>query len=145
MGFLSGGGPDLFEAISAKELVQLFKEEGYSAETATTSSGKPYVQFKVEGLTSAIYPYDEVETRPGHYSSIQFSAVFNDKITIDMANRWNCDRRFVKVYSDSDGDLQIELDVWLRGGVTKRYVLERIADWRRLLPRVLHFLFNNED
>ena len=139
MGLFSSA-PEILNDVSVSQIVDLFKEEGYTAETATTNSGKPYLRFKVEGFTSCIYFYSEVEGKPGFYKSIQFAAGFRDKVSIERANQWNVERRFVKVYSDNDGELQFDQDIALDGGVTRKFLAERIKSWRNLFTTVLAFV-----
>ena len=139
MGIFSSA-PETISEVSPDQIIQLFKEEGFTAELATLSSGKPFIRFKVEGFNSAIYFYSEKEDKSGFYRSIQFSAGFRDKLSLDKANQWNRERRFVKVYVDTDGDLSFDQDISLDGGVSKKFLLERIGDWRGFFSSVLAFV-----
>ena len=132
--------PEYFNDVSADQILDVFKEQGFSAERANLDSGKSYIRFKVEGYTSRIYFYGESDNRPGFFNSLQFNASFRDKISMEKANQWNLERRLIKVYSDSDGELQFDLDVPLEGGVSRKYLMARIEDWRALFSRVLGFV-----
>ena len=138
MGLFSGSQRILNE-ISPDEVVQLFKEEGFSAELLKTPSGKPYIRFKVDGFNSQVIFFTECKEKPGYFPNIQLSASFRDKISAEKANKWNLEYRFIKAYSDSDGELSFERDISLEGGVTKEYLLEQIAQWRNYFSRVLAF------
>ncbi|MBI3156906.1 MAG: YbjN domain-containing protein [Burkholderiales bacterium] len=139
MGFFSSA-PEIIGDVSPDQIVEIFKTDGFAAEIAALSSGRPFVRFKVDGYNSSIYFYSETEGKPGFYRSIQFSTGFRDKLSLDKANQWNRERRFIKVYADTDGELAFDLDIALDGGVTKKFLLERIADWRSLFSSVLAFV-----
>ena len=50
-------------------------------------------------------------------------------------NAWNRDRRFGKAYIDADGDIAIEMDVNLWGGVTPKNLDDTFDWWRIVLER----------
>lgn len=139
MGLFSSS-QETFNEVSVAQIVELFKEEGFVAEQATLSTGKPFLKFKVEGFTCGVYFYNENEGKPGHYRSIQFAAGFRDKVSLEKANQWNRERRFIKVYTDQDGELQFDQDVSVSGGVTRKFLSERIADWRSMFSSVLAYM-----
>ncbi|MGE0469693.1 MAG: tetratricopeptide repeat protein [Nitrospira sp.] len=139
---LSLGDQEIFTEISPDQILQLFKEDGYLAERLllNVTPEKSIVRFKVEGFTSSIYFYYECDDKPGYYKSIQIRAGFSDKVSVEKANQWNRERRFIKMYSDSNGELVFERDISLEGGVTKKFLLERITEWRSLFMSVLRFV-----
>jgi hypothetical protein len=139
MGSFSNGS-NIISEVSPEQVIELIKEEGFTAEILKGSTGQPRVSFKVEGFNSSIWFYSERDNKQGYYKSLQFAAGFKDKISIEKANKWNQERRFIKVYSDSDGELAFEMDVSLEGGVTRQYVIERITEWRGMFSLVLAYV-----
>ena len=67
--------------------------------------------------------------------SIQYRTLFqrNERFTLAFVNAWNYEKRFAKAYLDRDGDLVLEWDVDLDGGVSVAYVAESIATFQTML------------
>jgi hypothetical protein len=130
--------PEILERVTPKYIADIFREQGFMAEVSTTNSGKQIVKFKAEGLNCNIFFYGEPES--GAYDSFQFHCGFRDKLSPEKANDWNRAKRFLKAYSDSDGEMSIEMDIDIEGGVTKKFLEERISQWRLSLGRCVNFL-----
>lgn len=139
MGLFSGS-QEVHEATTAAQLAEIFREQGFSADVDKLPSGKPMVRFLVEGMKCGVYFYGEVDGKPGHFNSLQFAAGFRDKISIDKANQWNKERRFVKIYADGDGDLSLDMDVDLEGGVTRKFIADKIRLWRSTFLTCIRFV-----
>lgn len=139
---LSSADKEILTEIAPDQIVQLFKEDGYLAELLQLKATpeKSFVRFKVEGFNSSVYFYHECDDKPGYYKSIQISTSFSDKVSVEKANQWNRERRFIKMYSDSNGELVFERDISLEGGVTKKFLMERITEWRSMFMSVLRFV-----
>jgi hypothetical protein len=139
MNNLANAGEVLADA-NVDAMLRLLRELGVPAEIAQSNTGDPLIRFRIDGYTSGLYFYGECEGKPGSYRSIQFAAMFSEQLPLEKANRWNRERRHVKVYADSDGQLAFEQDVPLDGGVTRRFLAERVMDWQRIFPTVLAFV-----
>jgi hypothetical protein len=58
-----------------------------------------------------------------------------------MANLWNRDRRFARVYLDSSGDPFIEMDIGLAGdGIGRKNFDDALETWRILLQDFREFI-----
>jgi len=124
-------------SISGEEMAQLVREEGYSAELDRDSRGDPMIRFQVAGYTCLLFFYGVQDDRA---DSLQFRAAFRENVPIEKVNEWNRRKRFLKVYLDEDGDLNMDMDVDLEGGVTRDYLLERVRTWRAAFLACVRFL-----
>ena len=98
---------------SPEELSRILQDAGYKAELDTLQSGRKVIRSATSGYKFTLYTYgpkDDLNV----VHSIQFAAYFSSKISFEQANKWNKERRFVKVYQDADGDLCLEWDVVVR-------------------------------
>ena len=102
----------VFDTLSMQSVADVLKEEGYSAEKLSTD-GEETVQWKMDGYSSYIIPYDEG-------LSIQFYICFSGtSATLEKVNEWNKTKRFSRSYLDDEGDPCLELDLDLAGGITR--------------------------
>jgi hypothetical protein len=120
-------GPKLFTTISGPEMVDIVREMGFLPELDSDGRGDPLIRFRIEGLRCIIGFYGVKE---GRSNSIQFRAWFSEKLPLEKVNEWNLKKRFGKAALDGDGDLSIEMNVDLDGGVTDEYLREILKRWR---------------
>ena len=60
---------------------------------------------------------------------------------MEMANLWNRDRRFGRVYLDRTGDPYIEMDIGLAGdGIGRKNFDDALETWRILLQDFREFI-----
>jgi hypothetical protein len=70
-------------------------------------------------------------------TSIQFTTYFaGTRPGADVVSEWNDENRFGTLYLDVDGDLAIDLDVNLFGGVTRKNLDDTFDWWRVVLDGV---------
>lgn len=109
---------NIISKLSRVSLKEILSAEGYSAEYDDTRGD--WVQWKIEGFKCFVI------VSPGG-TALQFFAVFKatDNTSLGKVNGWNRSKRFSRTYLDTDGDPCLELDLDLKGGVTR----ERITDF----------------
>lgn len=100
-------------------MLSIFQQEGFSAEAGQDAVGDPRIAFRVIGIHCQLYFYDD---KNGRASSLQFATGFNATPGLDKVNEWNRRKRFLKTWLDSDGDIHLEMDLDLDGGVTKGHL-----------------------
>jgi hypothetical protein len=127
----------IFATVSGDEMVGVVRDLGFSSELATDSGGDPMIRFQVEGMKCLLLFYG---CKDGRASSIQFSAGFTMKRPLELINKWNQKKRFGKAYLDADGDVMINFDVDLDGGVTREYLKEVFKRWRAVFISFVTFL-----
>jgi len=136
----TGHSETIIHRISGEQLLDIFRKEGFYAELSRDKAGDPKVVFKVEGYRCIALFYD---VQDGAASSLQFSTGFQSKKPLEKVNLWNRTRRFLKAYLDDEGDLLLELDVDLDGGVTEAHVAEQIKLFRQTLLSCLRFMHDD--
>lgn len=110
--------------ITGQEIFTILKEEGYSPSLVKPS----VVAMKIEGMKTAIIVADDNE-------SIQSYTGFKSKnATLHEVNEWNKKKRFSRAYLDNDGDLIIELDLDLSGGISKERIIDFVRTVRTSVP-----------
>ena len=135
----TGGDPSgTVRRVTVEELAQLLQESQYRAEIVRNEKGS-YIRTGLGGRRVAIYMYD---CDPQGCRSIQYSAIYTKdrKFTIELSNDWNTKKRFVKTYIDQDGDLNLEWDVDLRGGVTQDYLRQSILTFETFVRQFDKFI-----
>lgn len=114
--------------ISGEELLELFQEMGFVAELDAFGDGTPVLRFQVEGLKCLVLFYG-IEG-DGRARSLQFRAIFSDLLPLQKINEWHRSKRFPKAYLDTDGNVTVDMDVFLDGGVSREHIKESISSWR---------------
>ncbi|MGB8812966.1 MAG: YbjN domain-containing protein [Paracoccaceae bacterium] len=115
-------------------IAELMKTFGYRAELTADDQGDPKIKSSAGGANFSVYFYGCTKNKD--CTSIQFSAGFDlsDGTTMDVVNDWNANKRYGKVYLDSEKDPYIELDVNLDlGGVTEENLRDTLEIWDRLV------------
>jgi hypothetical protein len=95
------------------------------------------IRFRVEGYNCLLFFYG---VEDGRAMSLQFRAAFREQVPMEKVNEWNRRKRFLKVYLDEDGDVNMDMDVDLEGGVTRAYLAERLRTWRAAFLACVRFL-----
>jgi hypothetical protein len=127
----------VYTTISGEEMAEIVREEGYAPELDEDSHGDPMIRFRVEGYNCLLFFYG---VEDGRAMSLQFRAAFREQVPMEKVNEWNRRKRFLKVYLDEDGDVNMDMDVDLEGGVTRAYLAERLRTWRAAFLACVRFL-----
>lgn len=127
-GIVRGTNPEL--------TVQALKSVGYSDVEFVEVNDARQVQAKVNGVTIRVYHYG---CENNVCSSVAFYTSFGKQQQIDAnyINAWNREKRFAKLYVESNGALSFDMDVHFTGGVSQEY----LASSARLFGTLLKVLF----
>ncbi len=112
---------------------------GMKVTHTTSAEGAPMLESSVDGVDFVVYFYECMPI----CASMQFSAGFDldEAMPMEMANLWNRDRRFGRVYLDRTGDPYIEMDIGLAGdGIGRDNFLDALATWRIVLKEFRDFI-----
>lgn len=104
------------------------REAGYKAELKRNGKGDPYI---VSAANGAAFTIEFYGCKPDSgCSSLQFYTWFKKQpgFTPALANEWNANKRFVKIYVDKDGDLGTSMDVTTVGKMTYANFAD-VIDW----------------
>lgn len=110
--------------------------QGYgSAMLDVDSVGDPMIEGRIDGQAYTVFFYGCEAAKD--CSSIQFTTYFAGiRPDASLVSAWNDENRFGTLYLDSDGDLAIDLDVNLFGGVTRKNLDDTFDWWRVVLDEV---------
>ncbi len=113
------------------QMAALLRDRGNPAEVVTENN-RTRIRTEIGNRRSSIYFY---ACNDDGCQSIQYRTLFqrHERFTLAFVNAWNYEKRFAKVYLDRDGDLVLEWDVDLDGGVSVAYVAESIATFQTML------------
>ncbi|PTM57031.1 YbjN domain-containing protein [Phreatobacter oligotrophus] len=117
--------------ISPRQMAAVLRERGNPAEI-TTDNNRTRLTTEISGLRTSVHFYS---CNDGGCQSIQYRTLFrrNERFTLAFVNAWNYEKRFAKAYLDRDGDLVLEWDVDLDGGVSVAYVAETVSTFQAML------------
>lgn len=125
------GDPDLVQRMMA--------DAGLKVTQLTDNKGDPMLESRIDDTIFHVNFYDCLPT----CRAMQFSAGFqmDAPLPMEMANLWNRDRRFGRVYLDGTGDPFIEMDIVLAGeGVGWQNFRASLDIWRVLLDDFRDFI-----
>lgn len=126
-------GAALVCASAPQTVVDAFIAAGYKAKLTKDSVGDPKIESAANGYDFAVYFYGCEQAR--NCTSIQFQIGFADdgKNTLELANTWNRDKRFIKMAVAKDDGLTVSYDVSTLGGLTQENFADVIDWWAVML------------
>jgi hypothetical protein len=127
----------VFTKLKPSEIADILKEAGYRAELVVEPNKTPRIRTGMGGWNVVIYLYGcEGDT----CASIEYSCGVTkaQNYTLNLANKWNQEKRYAKAYLDTDGDMMLEYDLSFRGGVTK----DTVVSASRLFDDLVSEFFN---
>jgi hypothetical protein len=124
---------NLVTAEDPEKILEIARGFG-SAELERDDDGAPVIRGRMEGRRYSVFFYGCTDGKD--CSTIQFwtfaPAPGNP---LDAVNVWNREYRFGKAYIDNVGDIVIEWDVNLWGGVTAKNLDDTFDWWRGVIVR----------
>jgi len=104
----------LKDRFSDSELIQIIKDDGYSAVTKLQDGA---IKIKIEGKTYILFNKEDGDIQA-------FYGISGAKVTYEDINEWNRTKRLSRAYLDSDKDPILEADLLANGGLTPKHVTE---------------------
>jgi hypothetical protein len=132
----TGDTKPVLATVTAEEVADIFRGEGFGPEVTKDSSGEPMLRFKVEGFNCNLFFYG---VKDGRAESLQFGIAFADKLSMERVNEWNRSKRFLKAHLGAEGDARVTMDVDLEGGVTRDHLVVCLQTWRSILLSFIRF------
>jgi hypothetical protein len=131
---LAQSAGDLVDGSDPDTILEIAKGYG-SAVLDVDGVGDPKISGRMAGQAYSVFFYGCTEGK--NCSSIQFTTYFAgqrpDAVTV---SQWNDENRFGTLYLDKDGDLAVDMDVNLFGGVTRKNLDDTFDWWRVVLDEV---------
>jgi hypothetical protein len=120
--------------ITAPEVAKVLEAKGYKAAVKTDDDGDPEVESTVDGTDLVIFFYGC--NHGPRCPSITFQSDFDSShpTSLDDANSWNADKRFIKAWLNTDKVLYGEMDVDVSHGFTTENLAEYVDTWADFLP-----------
>lgn len=120
----------VYRALTPDDFRKLLLGWGHAAELGATVSGNPVIRAAAAGHKFHVlfaWPSDDGRL----YGCLNFITVFAARpgLTLDAVNAISQGSRFGRLYLDDDGDLILERDISLTGGVAVGYLQECLLDW----------------
>ncbi|SFV62380.1 hypothetical protein MNB_SV-3-1569 [hydrothermal vent metagenome] len=104
----------LMNKYSDSKLIQIMKDEGYSA---VKSLKKGVVRIKIEGRTYLLFNKSDGDLQA-------YYAIGDVKLSYEDINQWNKNKRLSRAYLDSDKDPVLESDLLSNGGLNEKHITE---------------------
>jgi len=121
-------GQTLVDAGSPAAVLEIAKGYG-SAELQSDGDGDPQIKGRLNGRMYSVLFYGCKKGK--NCGSMQFHWGIDLKnVPMSKVNEWNKTKRFGKAYIDDEGDLNLEMDVNLRHGVTRSNLDDTFDFWR---------------
>ena len=121
-----------YDDLNATQIESCLYDVSYSISymRGIASDGTPYwrITDRYSGIKMVLMVYDEDINNSTEFESLELGASFDmhSKTSIYDVNRWNQNKRYGKAYLDHDGDPVIDFDLDIKGGLTKKAVVEWI-------------------
>lgn len=136
----AGSAEQLFYSVSPNKLYTVLEDRVEDLEV-DSSGGDTTLEGKVAGKNFQVYFYecdDGGLTAPAEPESrclgYEFRAYFNDRAKDTRSiNQWNADHHYGKMFKDDDGDLAIQLNVIVEGGITEDNIVTTLAWWKAVV------------
>lgn len=116
------------------ELIDILKNDGYRA---VEVSEDRVITIKVDGLTYALYVYDDDDLQ-------MYFGVTGYVLTPEHMNDWNRTKRLSRAYLDDDNDPILEADLLANAGFTEEQFLEWFKVFNYSAMEFRQFLIEND-
>jgi len=120
-------------------ILLMMQDFGLPATLSTDAVGDPLIESRIDGTRFSVYFYHCEKL----CDAIQFSAGFDldEPMSEAMANRWNREKRFGKVYLDETGDPFVEMDIGVaEDGIGRKNFDDALDTWRIVLSDFRDFI-----
>lgn len=131
----------VFDSITVRGLLDILSLMDLSPELQD-KSGDPMITFKVEGQPCFV---GLCEWDRGGATILQFGATLGIKLPIEFVNNFNSTKRFARAYLHSDGDVILDMDVNLEGGVSRAYLEQMIKAWCKIFVLFCMSIYRAEE
>lgn len=122
---------DIITASDQEKILEIAKGFG-SAELSSTSKGTPLIQGRMDGIKYAIWFSGCTDGKS--CSALQFIGMWKtEDFPMAEVNKWNAQKVYTRTYLDKDQDLTMEMDVFMRYGMTQKNLEEIFDLWKTSL------------
>lgn len=139
------GNGALIARMTLETLRDLLQDAGYRVETVAEGRAR-FLRSATSRFAFDIRPGNSVVGSADHFADIAFVALLavQGTLPLDLVNRWNCTRRFGRLFLDQSipgqDFLVLSMDVSFAGGVTLQQLRAQIEIWDSLLQQLVPWL-----
>ena len=143
----ANAAPASAQTLTAQAVAAAFQAQGVPSQVSSDSYGDPYVQLQTGGPLPSDYGdvfFFDCDGS-GTCDSILMVASFQPQrrpVYLDVINRWNVERRWVRAYIDAENYIVLDMDVSGYGGIPQEALatqvsrfVQSVADFRTLISR----------
>lgn len=129
--------------ISADELVQIMRAQGFAAQAETASDGSPMIVARMGQVKFGVTTYGcKGLANAQRCTQLQFVTVFDlqdapSTQAIMAMNAYNNKRLFGRAYVDPSGDAILDMTVNLARGVTRDNLVDNMTVWVGVLSNFM--------
>lgn len=140
-----GRATALIAAMTLESLRDLLQDAGYRVETVNEGRAR-FLRSATSRFAFDIRPGNGIVGAADHFADIAFVALLavQGALPLDLVNRWNCTRRFGRLFLDQSipgqDFLVLSMDVSFVGGVSQRHLRAQIEIWDSLLQQLVPWL-----
>lgn len=132
-------GAGLVCANNPETVVQALAKANFAPKPSTDGDGDPMIEAGGGPYRFSVYFYGCEKHR--NCDSLRFEVTFDKDpaATIQLANKWNADHRFVSAAVKPDGRFVLSYDVATIGGATQRNFADTLDWWNSMLNEAAEF------
>lgn len=123
--------------VKVDDVIAVLDEMEIKFEQTIDNEGDPKLVFDIDEYRTSLFFYScnaELECR----SLLLYSAYsLTDGGSLENVNNWNQRKRFTRAFMEKDGDITLESDLQVEGGITPGAIKEFIFRFQRMLPEFL--------
>ena len=132
---------EIVTGVTRDQVAAILKDNNYRSEIVAGQPGSPgaFVRTGIAGHNVIVWFFNcAAET----CSAIQFWTGFqkSPKFSAALVERWNSEIRYAKIHLTKEGDLHVEYDVFLKGGVSPEYIKYAALLYESLLSRLDEYI-----
>jgi hypothetical protein len=137
--------PALIAGMTLDSLRDLLQDAGYRVENVNEGNVR-FLRSASSRFAFDIRPGNSIVGAADHFADIAFVALLavQGTLPLDLVNRWNCTRRFGRLFLDQSipgqDFLVLSLDVSFVGGVSQQQLRAQIEIWDSLLQQLVPWL-----
>lgn len=128
---------EIVTGVTRDQVASILKENNYRAEIVAGQPGQPaaFIRTGIGGHTVVVWFFN---CAAESCSAIQFWSGYqkSPKFSEALVEKWNSEFRYAKIHLTKEGDLHVEYDVFLKGGVSSDYVKYAALLYENLLSRL---------
>ena len=127
--------------VTADDVAGVIKKLDYDSKQDIDKDGDPRFTITLAGFKVVLNFYDKQNDTNVYTTFVLYSCYTKDpKVSADVINAWNRDKRFSRAYLNKDGDACVEADLDLRGGDTLGSMSQFIVRYRQTVNEFTKYI-----